>query len=1082
MPKDNWIRSVLLIGSGPITIGQACEFDYSGVQAARALREEGIRVILVNSNPATIMTDLNIADRTYIEPLTRSFLTDIIRKERPDALLPTMGGQTALNLSLELHEKGILKEYGVRLIGASVDAIQLGEDREQFKALMQQHGMDTCRGGFANSMDEATSIAEGIGFPIIIRPSFTLGGAGGGVAYDWDEFRSIAAKGLRESANTQILVEESILGWKEFEYEVIRDRADNAVIICSIENIDAMGVHTGDSITVAPALTLDDRQNHLLRDLSLKVLRAVGVETGGSNVQFALDPDSDRVVVVEMNPRVSRSSALASKATGYPIAKVATKLALGYTLDELTNEITGCSPASFEPTLDYVVVKIPRWAFEKFPGADFELTTQMKSVGEVMALGRTFKEALQKAIQSLENGFQGLTDKFDRSLEGFWQEPDDGAKLKSEKTEALLRRPNWKRLYAIASAFRQGMDLREVHETTRIEKWFLAEIRQMVRLEADLLQRKDRLTDADWLLAKSYGFSDHHLAELIGCSESDIEKRRKAVPYGYRAVDTCAAEFPAETPYLYGTYGEEHEIAPLPGPKVVILGSGPNRIGQGIEFDYSCVRAVAGFQKAGFKAIMVNCNPETVSTDFDVADRLYFEPLTWEHVRHILDFEQPDGVIVSFGGQTALNLAEPISEHGFTILGTSFHSIQLAEDREKFTNVLNELGLKQPEGTMAFSQQEARQKANEIGYPVMVRPSFVLGGRAMAIAFDEQELDAAMKEAMGEAPDQAILIDRFLDDAVEIDVDAIADSDQVLVLGVMQHIEETGVHSGDSSCCLPAQVISRRQDRQVREATRKLARALNVVGLINVQFAFWNDDLYIIEANPRCSRTVPFAAKSVGIPFAQIAAEVIAGKKLNDLVDDLNPEPAMFHVKSPVFPFKKLAGEDPVAGPEMKSTGEVMGVGFSFGNAFAKAYRATGHKLPRGGRAFISVNDRDKRKIVPIAMALYQLGFELCATSGTAKELQSRGLEVDTISKLHEGGNHVQQQLEEGHIQLVINTPVGKESHHDDRYLRSTALFHGIPCLTTLTAANAFVEAVRAIRSERMLTHCMQDMFNDQKG
>ena len=1080
MPKESWIKSVLLIGSGPINIGQACEFDYSGVQAARALKQEGVRVILVNSNPATVMTDLNIADRTYIEPLTVSFLREIIRKERPDALLPTMGGQTALNLSMELHERGVLEEFNVKLIGASVKAIMLGEDREQFKALMTKNGLDTCKGGFATNLQEACHIAEDIGFPIIIRPSFTLGGAGGGVASDWDSFKAIAENGLRESANSQILVEESILGWKEFEYEVIRDKADNAVIICSIENIDAMGVHTGDSITVAPALTLTDRQNHRLRDLSLQVLREVGVETGGSNVQFALDPNSDRIVIVEMNPRVSRSSALASKATGYPIAKVATKLALGYTLDELTNEITGCTPASFEPSIDYIVVKIPRWAFEKFPDANFELTTQMKSVGEVMALGRTFKEALQKAIQSLENGFKGFSENYgERMASPSMGSGESESSQKREHTIKLLKRPNWKRLYAIASAFRQNFSLDEVHQHTRIDKWFLSEIQELMQFETTLSLENFHQIDKSLLkTAKQYGFSDSHLAELFNVSTTEMEACRSFVPYGYKSVDTCAGEFPALTPYLYGTYGEKTEVDPLPGPKVVIIGSGPNRIGQGIEFDYSCVRAVAGFQRAGFKVIMVNCNPETVSTDFDVADRLYFEPLTWEHLKHILDFEKPDGVIVSYGGQTALNLAEPVSKNGYPIMGTSYHCIQLAEDREKFTEVLKRIGLKQPEGTIAFNRKDAKEKAKILGYPVMVRPSFVLGGRAMAIAFDEMDLDSAMVNAMEASGDQPILIDRFLDDAIEIDVDSISDGEDVLILGVMQHIEETGIHSGDSSCCMPSPLLSRQMDRNLREATRKLALALEVKGLINIQFAFWNDELFIIEANPRCSRTVPFAAKSTGIPFAQISAEVIAGRKLKDLVANLDPEPAMWHVKSPVFPFKKLTGQDPIAGPEMKSTGEVMGIGFSFGNAFAKAYRATGQKLPRNGRAFISVNKRDKKNVLPIAMELFQLGFELCATQGTAEFLTQKGLEVSLVSKLHEGGYHIKSQLEDGKIQLVINTPVGKESHNDDRYIRSTSLLHGVPCITTLTAARALVEAIRAIKSERMLVHCLQDVFS----
>ncbi|CAM2067145.1 Carbamoyl-phosphate synthase large chain [Sulfidibacter corallicola] len=1067
MPKREDIKSVLLIGSGPITIGQACEFDYSGVQAIRALKEEGIRVILVNSNPATVMTDPDLADVTYIEPLTPSFLTTIIEQERPDALLPTMGGQTALNLAMLLDERGILERFGVELIGASVEAITLGEDRLRFRDLMTENGLETCRGGFAHSMDEARTIQADIGFPVIIRPSFTLGGSGGGVAHTREEFEAIADSGLTASPNSQILIEESIIGWKEFELEVIRDKADNGIIICSIENLDAMGVHTGDSITVAPAQTLSDREYQNLRDISLKVLRLVGVETGGANVQFAVDPRSDRVVVVEMNPRVSRSSALASKATGYPIAKVAAKLALGYTLDELKNQITRVTPASFEPSLDYVAVKFPRWAFEKFPRANATLTTQMKSVGEVMALGRSFKEAFLKAVQSLEQGRHHLG--IPRS-----EAPDD--------LEERLRVPSWLRMRSIFHALRAGWTIDRIYALTHIDPWFLAHFRDIVELERDLARYEpEQIPEEQLRLAKYWGLSDAGIAVLSGTDESVITARTSRFPYGFKAVDTCAGEFPAETPYLYGASGEESDVTPLPGPKIAIIGSGPNRIGQGIEFDYCCVQAVNGFKQAGYQTIMINCNPETVSTDFDVADRLYFEPLILERVACILAFEKPDAVAVAFGGQTSLNLAEPLAKLGYRIIGTSSDIIHKVEDRETFAKIIEKTGLRQAEHRTAANIEEARRLAAEIGFPLMVRPSFVLGGRAMSIVFDSDDLEQSLKMAMEATPNQAIFIDRFLDDAIELDVDALSDGKDIVIVGIMQHIEEAGIHSGDSSCVLPPVLLTPTQVAEVKRATRALAKELDVVGLLNVQYAYWRDALYVIEANPRCSRTVPFAAKAIGIPIPEMAARVMAGATIGELAIPLEPEPYMWHVKSPVFPFNKLQGEDPVLGPEMKSTGEVMGSAHSFGNAFAKAYRATGYKLPREGTAFLSVTDNDKPVILLVARDLYQLGFELIATRGTAEFLRQQGLPVETIRKRHQGSPNIVDRIHERKVALIINTPVGKKSHEDDRYIRFEALRLNVPCITTTSAAQAVVSAIRAIKSERLMVESLQSLAKTRK-
>ncbi len=1062
MPRREDIKSVLLIGSGPIMIGQACEFDYSGVQAIRALKEEGLRVILVNSNPATVMTDPDLADATYIEPLTPGFLETIIEKEKPDALLPTMGGQTALNLAMTLAERGILEKHGVDLIGASVDAISLGEDRLKFRDLMTANDMDTCRGGFAHNMDEARTIQKGIGFPVIIRPSFTLGGSGGGVAHTMEEFEQIAHAGLTASPNSQILVEESIIGWKEFELEVIRDKNDNGIIVCSIENLDAMGVHTGDSITVAPAQTLTDREYQLLRDMSLQILRLVGVETGGANVQFAVDPKTSRVIVVEMNPRVSRSSALASKATGYPIAKVAAKLALGYTLDELANQITQITPASFEPSLDYVVIKFPRWAFEKFPRANATLTTQMKSVGEVMSLGRGFKEAFLKAVQSLEQGRHHLG--IPRN-----EPPED--------LEERLSIPNWLRMRSIFHALRAGWDIDRIYELTKIDPWFLAHFRDIVEIEKQLGAHSPESVPEELLrLAKYWGLSDAGIALVMGCDESLVHAKSKLLPYGYKAVDTCAGEFPAETPYLYGAAGEESEVEPLSGPKIAIIGSGPNRIGQGIEFDYCCVQAVNGFKKAGYQTIMINCNPETVSTDFDVADRLYFEPLILERVRAVLEFEKPDAVAVAFGGQTSLNLAEPLADLGFRIIGTSSEIIHRVEDRKAFAQVIEATNLRQAEHRTANNFEEAQAFAAELGFPLMVRPSFVLGGRAMSIVWDNEDLHQSLHLAMAATPNQPIFIDRFLDDAIELDVDALADGKQVSIIGIMQHIEEAGIHSGDSSCVLPPVALSQNQIEEIKRATRALAENLGVVGLLNVQYAIWRDALYVIEANPRCSRTVPFAAKAIGFPVAEMAARVMAGATIESLGLPLEPEPYMWHVKSPVFPFNKLQGEDPVLGPEMKSTGEVMGSARSFGNAYAKAYRATNYELPREGKAFISVTDSDKQVIAHVARDLYQLGFTLVATSGTARFLRERGVPIEDIAKRHQGSPNIMDAIQNGEIALIINTPVGKESHEDDRYIRFEALRLNVPCITTTSAAKAVVAAIRAIKSERLTADSLQDL------
>ena len=1057
MPRRNDIHKILIIGSGPIVIGQACEFDYSGTQACRALKQEGYDVILVNSNPATIMTDPEIADKTYVEPLTLETLTAIIEKERPDALLPTVGGQTGLNLSVELHEAGILDKFGVQLIGANIDAIKVGEDRELFKAAMDEIGIPSAKGGFAYTWEQAREIVESTGYPAIVRPSFTLGGTGGGTAYNPEEFEEIARGGLAASPNSQILVEESILGWKEYELEVMRDLNDNVVIICSIENFDPMGVHTGDSITVAPAQTLTDFEYQRLRDMSIACIRKVGVETGGSNIQFAINPENGEVRIIEMNPRVSRSSALASKATGFPIAKIAAKLAVGYTLDEIPNDITKKTPASFEPTIDYVVTKIPKWAFEKFPGAEDVLGTQMKSVGEVMAIGRTFKESLFKGLRSLEA-----------------VKPLRLQDVPYSELQRKLARPNSQRFSYITYALQNGYSMEEVHRLTKIDPWFLDQVQQVMELQDEIAdQPLADISDEKLRLAKEYGLSDRRLFYLTGASELEIRQRRKErgiVPV-YKRVDTCGAEFESFTPYLYSTYEEECEAKPSNRKKIMILGSGPNRIGQGIEFDYCCCHASFALQDADFETIMVNCNPETVSTDYDTSDRLYFEPLTFEDVMNIVDVERPDGVIVQFGGQTPLNLADRLHAAGVPIIGTNPDSIDLAEDRKRFGALLDELRIPCPENSSVTSVSEAKAVANKIGYPIVVRPSFVLGGRAMAIVYDNQSLEEYMRTAVDASPEKPILIDKFLENASEIDVDALADAETVVIAGIQGHIEEAGIHSGDSSSVLPAQKIAAEHLETIQHYTRLLAKALKVVGLMNIQFAIKDDRVYVIEVNPRASRTVPFVAKATGVPIAKIASLVMAGHKTLAQFDlpDVLPVPKIF-VKSPVFPFKKFAGVDPILGPEMHSTGEVMGVGATFGEAYGKAMEGAGLTLPLNGKAFISVNNDDKGQAVVLARRLSKLGFDLIATYGTTIRLQEVGLTCESVFKVNEGRPNIADLIKQGEIALIINTPLGKTSHFDEKAIRKAALQFNTPCVTTITGAEALVEAIATKLSEKNIT------------
>jgi carbamoyl-phosphate synthase large subunit len=1069
---------VLVIGSGPIVIGQACEFDYSGTQACKALKDEGLEVILVNSNPATIMTDPEIADRTYVEPLTVEVLEAIIAREKPDAVLPTVGGQTALNLAVALGEGGVLQRHGVELIGASVDAIKVAEDRLQFREAMRSIGADVPASRYVRSLQEALSAVEDIGFPVIIRPSFTLGGVGGGIAYNIEEFRELAGRGIDFSPVHEVLLEESVIGWKEFELEVMRDGADNFVVICSIENVDPMGVHTGDSITVAPALTLTDREYQRMRDLARRIIRRVGVETGGSNIQFAINPHDGRIIVIEMNPRVSRSSALASKATGFPIAKIAAKLALGYRLDEIPNDITRLTPASFEPTIDYIVVKVPRWAFEKFPRADRTLTTQMKSVGEVMAIGRTFKEAFMKAFRSLELGAGGLLFGPEGASQKAEASPEEEGALQRE-----LSVPTDRRVWAVFRALAGGMSVEQVHGLTKIDPWFLTQFAELVELYRSASLVGLRGISRDMLRTlKRAGMSDQELGVMLGADEGAVRTVREEYDLrpAYKRIDTCAAEFESFTPYMYGAYERECEAEPTPRQKVVILGSGPNRIGQGIEFDYCCCHAAFALREEGFETVMINCNPETVSTDYDTVDRLYFEPLTFEDVSAIIAREQSTGAdvscVVQYGGQTPLKLALPLQEAGIKILGTSPDSIDLAEDRERFAKLLWELGIPQAPSGTATTVGEAREVASSIGFPLVVRPSYVLGGRAMAIVYDMPTLDRYMANAVAASPGHPILIDKFLEDAVELDVDVVADATGAVIIGgIMEHIEEAGIHSGDSSCVVPPYRVAERHVGQIRDYTQRVARALKVVGLMNAQFAIKDDTVYVLEVNPRASRTIPYLSKATGVPLAKVAARVMIGRTLAQLGFTEDLDVAGFFVKTPVFPFVRFPGVDTILGPEMKSTGEVMGGAATFGSAFAKAQIAAGLRLPAEGTAFISVNNHDKPAVVQIARDLGALGFRLVATRGTASFLRAHGIDAEIVFKVNEGRPHVGDEILNNRIQLVINTPLGRESFFDDRTVRRIAMMQGVPCITTLTGAAATVNAIRAMHSEGLSVRALQE-------
>jgi len=1051
MPKRTDIESILIIGAGPIVIGQACEFDYSGTQATRALKEEGYRVILVNSNPATIMTDPNLADATYIEPITPEYVEAIIQKEKPDAILPTVGGQTALNLAMDLHRQGIIKKYHVQLIGAQVDAIEKAEDRERFKEAMDDAGIETAQGGFIHSWQEAEAFLEEIKFPIIIRPSFTLGGTGGSVAYNFEEFQELVENGLNASPITEVLIEESLLGWKEFELEVIRDKADNAIIICSIENIDPMGIHTGDSITVAPAMTLTDKEYQHMRNDAIQCLRTIGVETGGSNVQFAVDPETGRRIIIEMNPRVSRSSALASKATGFPIAKVAAKLAVGYTLDELPNDITGKTLAAFEPTIDYIVTKVPRFDFEKFPSASGHLGVQMQSVGEVMSIGRTFRESLQKAFRSLEVGLDGL-------------EPKPPAKGDPDLHRArsldmsTLRYATAFRLLKVRQAFLEGQSVKDIFNLTKIDPWFLQQIKKLVDLKGQETQSIPSLRTL-----KHNGFSDRQIGRMTGKTEIEIRARRKkeSVYPAYKVVDTCAAEFVAQTPYCYSTYDEENEIHPLEGKKVIILGGGPNRIGQGIEFDYCCVQAVFGLQDQGYKTIMVNCNPETVSTDFDLVDRLYFEPVTFEDVLNIVEFEKPDGVLVQFGGQTPLKIANALADAGAPIIGTSPRSIDLAEDREKFGKILDKLNIVCPQYGTGRTLDEVVAVAERIGFPVLARPSYVLGGRAMEIVYSKEQLIDYIARSADVTEGHPILIDEFLEDAFEFDVDALCDGETVHIGAVMQHIEEAGIHSGDSACVLPPYRITTEAMDEIIRITEALAIELKVIGLINLQFAYKDGEVYVLEVNPRASRTIPFVSKATDTPLARIASQLAIGLKLSHF--DLKQWDNKHHiaVKEAVLPFNKFPEESIFLSPEMKSTGEVMGISSTFGQSFRRASISAGNKIPDSGTVFISVNNSDKLDVIPIARDLYEIGFDILATSGTAQELSRNGIPVKSIFKVGEGRPNIVDGIKNDNINLVINTPMGERSRYDEEAIGRACIQKGIVAITTLSGAEAAVRAIR---------------------
>lgn len=1085
MPRRNDIRKILLLGSGPIVIGQACEFDYSGTQACKALREEGYEVVLVNSNPASIMTDPETADRTYIEPLTPDIVEKVIAKERPDALLPTMGGQTALNIAVALAKSGVLEKYNVELIGAKLPAIEMAEDRLLFKEAMARIGVAVCPSGIANNIDESKVIAQQIGsYPLIIRPAFTSGGSGGGIAYNQEEYEEMAQIGLDASPMSQILVEKSLLGWKEYELEVMRDLADNVVIICSIENLDPMGIHTGDSITVAPAQTLTDKEYQRLRDASIKIIREIGVETGGSNIQFATNPQTGEFIVIEMNPRVSRSSALASKATGFPIAKFAAKLAVGYTLDEIPNDITKKTPASFEPTIDYVVTKVPRFAFEKFPGAEPYLTTQMKSVGEAMAIGRTFQESFQKALRSLETGRAG------------WgcDKPEKVPSL--EQIRVGLRTPNPERIFTIRHAMLMGMSVEDIYELTGIDPWFLDKMEGLLETERFLKRTQlPQLTAEKLWSIKQQGFSDRQIGFATKKHEDEVRAYRKSlgVVPAYKTVDTCAAEFEALTPYYYSTYEAESEVLPSTRRKVMILGGGPNRIGQGIEFDYCCCHAAYALSKADWETIMVNSNPETVSTDYDTSDRLYFEPLTKEDVLNIIEAEQPDGVIVQFGGQTPLKLAIPLqryleaantstslSDHLSTkIWGTSPDAIDMAEDRERFDLILRELDIKQAPNGLARTTEDALIVAKKISYPVVVRPSYVLGGRAMEIVYSDEELKHYMTYAVQIEPDHPILIDKFLENAIEVDVDAIADhTGRVVIGGIMEHIEQAGIHSGDSACSIPTTTLSPAVLTIIREQTTKLAQRLQVIGLMNIQFAIQGEQVFILEANPRASRTVPYVSKATGVPLAGFASRIMAGQTLEELGFTAEVIPTHVSVKEAVLPFEKFAGTDVLLGPEMRSTGEVMGIDVDFGKAFAKAELAAGHKLPLSGTVFFSMNDRDKAKVIPVVREFIDLGFRIIATEGTRKAFKAEGLEVELVLKLHEGRPHILDQVKNEQVQLMINTPSGEEAQADGKLLRRSALTYKVPMITTIAGAKATAAAIRSLQSNPMEVKALQDYIN----
>ncbi|OWK36080.1 carbamoyl-phosphate synthase large subunit [Fimbriiglobus ruber] len=1102
MPKRTDIKKILLIGSGPIVIGQACEFDYSGTQACKALREEGYQVVLVNSNPATIMTDPETADRTYIEPITWQVVEKIIIKEKPDVLLPTLGGQTALNTAMELWKRGILQKYNVEMIGARADVIDKAEDRQKFKDAVLKIGVDVPQSGVARSLADAFQILDLVGLPCVLRPSFTMGGTGGGIAYNREEFIQIVSRGLELSPTTEVLIEESVIGWKEYELEVIRDKADNVIIVCSIENLDPMGVHTGDSITVAPIQTLSDKEYQRMRDQAKAIIREIGVETGGSNIQFAVNPADGRMIVIEMNPRVSRSSALASKATGFPIAKIAAKLAVGYTLDELKNDITRTTPASFEPTIDYVVTKVPRFTFEKFPDADPTLTTQMKSVGETMSIGRTFKESLQKALRGLEVGRFGLgCDRGDK-----WGAPDQPT---PDEVNRKLMTPNAERIWYIRYAFKYGMTLQEIHQRTNIDPWFLRNIEELVRFEDDLkaVGGLNKVTPEFMLKAKQYGFVDRQLANLWGASETDVRVARKAmgVIAVFKSVDTCAAEFEAYTPYYYSTYeagvsgtGQpgvgtplvpgEDEVLPFSGKsRIMILGGGPNRIGQGIEFDYCCVQAAFSLRAAGFEVIMVNSNPETVSTDYDTSDHLFFEPLTVEDVLNIHDRMKPDGVIVQFGGQTPLNLARALEKNGVNIIGTSVESIDTAEDRERFAKLANDLGLKQPPNGIAYDLQGARSVARGIGYPLLLRPSFVLGGRAMEIVYDDDGLSRYITRATEASPGKPVLFDRFLENATEVDVDCLSDGTRTVIGGVMQHIEEAGIHSGDSACVIPPHSLPAEVIDEIRVQTRKLAAALKVMGLMNIQFAVTGlrpdggvsetPQVYILEANPRASRTIPFVSKATGVPLARLAARVMAGATLDDLGVKDEVIPTHYSIKESVFPFNKFPGVDIILGPEMKSTGEVMGIDASLPMAFVKSQMAASAPLPAKGTIFISVARADKAVIAPIAKQFAEMGYKIVATSGTASAIRSHGVAVDLIPKIQEGRPNLLDRMKNGDIALIINTPSGRGSSTDEGKIRAAAVAHRVTCITTLSAAYAAVEACRALNERELTVTALQDWF-----